>query len=368
LDYRNLEAAMNVAGVGIAQLGPDGVLQEVNGSLCVLLGYEASDLLGRNIQDFIHPEGLGENGAAKEPLPEDLSAGEGALKCYVRQDGQLVWARVSEGPSQTEEGQPASSVVVFQDMSETKAVEDRCEALRVALERSNRDLKNFAYVASHDLQEPLRMVVSYMKLLEQHHRGSLGAEAERWIAYAADGALRMKSQINDLLAYSRIETDGESPDAVPSEAALADALDELDDLVLLTSAEITHDALPVVLADPAQLAQVFQILIGNAIKFRGSTRPRIHIDAERKGAIWQFSVSDNGIGVDERHFERVFKVFQRLHTAEEYAGNGIGLAIFRKIIERHGGRAWLESNPDGGSLFHFTLSEPVTASSSRSLR
>jgi len=223
------------------------------------------------------------------------------------------------------------------------------------LARSNSDLQQFAYVASHDLQEPLRMVASYTQLLAKRYKGKLDADADEFIAYAVDGANRMQRLIQDLLAYSRVDTQGQVFEPVSVEALAGYALDNVRAAVEESRAVVTHDPLPTVMADERQLLQLLQNLLSNALKFRGEQPPRVHVSAERRGGEWLFSVRDNGIGIDPQYAERIFAVFQRLHTIAEYPGTGIGLAICKKIVERHGGRIWVESQPGTGSTFYFTL-------------
>jgi light-regulated signal transduction histidine kinase (bacteriophytochrome) len=231
-------------------------------------------------------------------------------------------------------------------------------ALRVETEkltRSNQDLEQFAYVASHDLQEPLRMVTSYVQLLSKRYKAKLDADANEFIDFAVDGAVRMRRLINDLLAYSRVGTHGKELSPIDSEAILAESVNDLKLMIEENGALVTHDHLPTVLADRFQLGQLFQNLIGNAIKFRGNESPRVHISASRNGKGWVFSVRDNGIGISPEFNERIFIIFQRLHNREQYAGTGIGLAICKKIVERHGGHIWVESEVGKGSTFRFSL-------------
>ena len=223
------------------------------------------------------------------------------------------------------------------------------------LARSNRDLEQFAYVASHDLQEPLRMVATYAQLLAERYQGKLDENADKYIHYVVDGALRMQTLVQDLLTFSRVGRQGASPALINCQTAVAVALKNLDAAIKESGARIECAQLPTIFAEASQLTQLFQNLIGNGIKFRGPEPPLIHITAEESGKKWRFSVTDNGIGIAPEHAELVFAIFKRLHTREEYPGSGIGLAICKKIVEQHGGRIWVESEPGRGSAFKFTL-------------
>jgi PAS domain S-box-containing protein len=223
------------------------------------------------------------------------------------------------------------------------------------LARSNAELEQFAYVASHDLQEPLRMIASYTQLILRRYGDRFDGDAKEFMDFIVDGATRMKQLIEDLLAYSRVGTHGKEFQPTDCEAALQKALVNLRAAIESGVATVTHDPLPTVNADGFQLVQLFQNLIGNAIKFKGAQTPRIHISVEERVDTWMFAVKDNGIGIDSEYFERIFMVFQRLHSRADYPGTGIGLAICKKVVDRHGGRIWIESQAGLGSTFYFTL-------------
>jgi two-component system, sensor histidine kinase and response regulator len=236
----------------------------------------------------------------------------------------------------------------------TKAREE-LETKAQELTRSNNELEQFAYVVSHDLQEPLRMVGSYLALIEKRYSEKLDDKAHEFIGFAVDGAKRMQRLIQDLLTYSRVGTRGKPFAPTKCEEVLAAALANLQVAIEESHAAVTHDPLPTVDADETQLLQLFQNLIGNALKFCKDKAPAIHVSAKQQAERWLFSVRDNGIGIEPQHYERIFVVFQRLHGREEYPGTGIGLAVCKKIVERHGGRIWVESQPGQGSTFFFRL-------------
>ncbi|HUE97027.1 MAG TPA: PAS domain S-box protein [Longimicrobiaceae bacterium] len=273
-----------------------------------------------------------------------------------RKDGEIFPAEASI--SQLTVGSTRVFTAVLRDVTERRRSEEALAANARELERSNAELEQFAYVASHDLQEPLRMVASYTQLLARRYRGQLDEDADEFIGYAVDGVTRMQALISDLLAYSRVGRREVEPAAVPMNALLDRVLLSLGPSIEEKGAVVTRDPLPSVSGDQTQLEQLLQNLIANAIKFHGEKPPRVHVSATADGDEWTFSVRDEGIGIDPQFQERIFVIFQRLHSRNEYPGTGIGLAICRKIVERQGGRMWLESAPGKGSTFFFTL--PVT--------
>ncbi len=232
-----------------------------------------------------------------------------------------------------------------------EALEHRAEELA----RSNAELEQFAYVASHDLQEPLRMVSSYVQILAEDYKGQLDENADRFIGYAVDGANRMKGLIDGLLAFSRVGTQGEPFAPTDCNLILEQVISDLEETIEDSGASVSQGRLPTVNADPIQLSQVFQNLISNALKFSGEGSPSVHISAEQRPDDWVLSVQDNGIGIAERHYERIFKMFQRLHHRSEYEGSGIGLALCHKIVQRHGGQIWVKSQVGEGATFYFSI-------------
>ena len=258
---------------------------------------------------------------------------------------------------------------ILEDLNESAAelrkahdvLEIRVRERTAELARSNAELEQFAYVASHDLQEPLRMVSSYVQLLQRRYQGKLDADADEFIEYAAEGSLRMQRLLNDLLAYSRVGTRGKAFKDVSLEIVLSEVLDNLQLRIRESGAAVTHGPLPIVFGDPGQLVQLFQNLLENALKFRARDLPKIHITAGIDNRRCTCRVEDNGIGIAPEYSSRIFEIFQRLHTRKEYPGTGIGLAVCKRIVDRHGGTIWVESQPGAGATFCFTI--PVTARS-----
>ncbi len=337
-----------------------GEIAIVNSRAEELFGYTREELLGQPIEGLL-PERLRRahlghrEGYYARPINRSMGAGRDLLG--LRKDGTEFPIEVSLGPVETDQGAFVSSVIV--DITARKAAERELDERREALARSNEELEQFAYVASHDLQEPLRMVASYVQLLAQRYQGKLDSDADDFIKFAVDGATRMKTLINDLLAYARVGSRGKPLERVELAQVLEQALSNLAMAVSESRAEVTCDRMPAVIGDPDQLAELLQNLIGNAIKFQSNGTPRIHVGAERRDGEWIVSVRDNGIGIDPQFRERIFVIFQRLHGREEYPGTGIGLAICKKIVTRHGGRIWADSEPGQGATFSFTVPAAV---------
>jgi signal transduction histidine kinase/CHASE3 domain sensor protein len=292
-------------------------------------------------------------------------AEEGAGELVRPVDGNRLPIEYACAPIQAG-GVVTGAVLTFRDVTERRAAQQTLEERNRELARSNADLEQFAYVASHDLQEPLRAVVSYLQLLERRYGGQLDERAEKYIGYAVDGGRRMQTLISDLLTYSRVGRRDIALAPVEMDTVVDRALASLQVALEESGAVVTRDPLPMVVADATQMTQLLQNLVGNAVKFRGEAPPRIHISAQRQqgsGAdvqhgAWLFSVRDNGIGIAPEYRERVFVLFQRLHGRDEYSGTGIGLAVCKRIVERHGGTLWVDDTPGGGSTFWFTIPAP----------
>ena len=358
-------AQMEARYRGLLEAAPDAMVVVNQSGEIVLLnvqaekqfGYRRDELVGQAVKNII-PEGFAERLIADALRSvEDARAqqiGTGIELYGRRSDGTGFPIEIMLSPLTSAEGMLVTAAI--RDITARKRSEAHLMQKVQELNRSNEELEQFAYIASHDLQEPLRMVASYTQLLSRRYKGKLDPDADEFIAFAVDGASRMQRLIKDLLAYSRVGTKGGDLKETSSEDALQQALRSLRGAIEESSATISHDSLPIVLADEMQLIQLFQNLVGNAIKYQSSGSPRVHIAAQlsKKGR-WDFSVQDNGLGIEPQYFERIFGMFQRLHRREEFAGTGIGLAICKKIVERHGGAISVESTPGAGSTFRFSL-------------
>jgi len=354
-------AMVETAADGIITIDDRGAIGSFNKAAERLFAYAAHEVIGQNIRMLI-PSPRGEEG--DDFLAGYLNRGSEEAGSLVRetlgrrQDGTYfpVDLAVSEVPL----AHQRAFTAIVRDITERKRAEEKLAQTLVDLERSNKELQQFAHVASHDLQEPLRMVASYTQLLERRYKGRLDSDADEFIQFAVDGATSMQKLINDLLSWSRAGARTTPFEPTDCHSVLQEAIANLGIAIRENDATITHDDLPTVLGNPAQVRQLFQNLIGNAIKFRSEQAPRIHVSAEEKENEWVFFVRDNGIGIDPQYKDRIFVIFQRLHSRGDYPGTGIGLAICRKIIQRHGGRIWVESELGKGSTVYFTM--PIRAS------
>jgi PAS domain S-box-containing protein len=347
----------------LVTISADGKITDVNEATVKVTGISRQQLIGTDFSNyFTEPE------KAREGYKQVFARGfvtDYPLTIRHR-DGRLTDVLYNATVYKDTHGNAIGIFAAARDITEKKAAEAELEKYRLHLEdlvknrteelsRSNKDLEQFAYVASHDLQEPLRAVSGFVELLRRNLEKSLDAKTNEYINFAIDGAKRMQSLINGLLEYSRVGTQGKKPKETDSRAALDEAIARLQTSIKETGAEITADDLPTVYFDDVQLSQLFQNLIGNAIKFRSGEIPQIHVSAVRQDAGWRFAVRDNGIGIEPQYAERIFMIFQRLHTRKTYPGTGIGLSICKKIVERHGGKIWVESAQEHGSTFYFTI-------------
>jgi PAS domain S-box-containing protein len=350
---------------GLLEAAPDAmVVVNQRGEIVLLnvqaekqFGYRRDELLGQQVTNII-PEGF-----AERLVSDELRSAEDALAQQIgtglelrgkRKDSSTFPLELMLSPLASSSGILVTAAI--RNITARKQADAHLLQKVAELNRSNQELAQFAYIASHDLQEPLRMVASYTTLLARRYKGRLDSDADEFISFAVNGANRMQRLIHDLLAYSRVSSMGKELTETSSEEALKQALENLGGAIEDSNAIVTHDPLPTVLAEGIQLVQLFQNLVGNAIKYQPPGRPEIHISAVRRhGNKWAFSVRDNGLGIEPQYFERIFGMFQRLHKREEFAGTGIGLAICKKIVERHGGSISVASELGQGSTFSFVL-------------
>jgi len=347
--------SFELASSGIAHVDLGGHFMRVNRRLTEILGYAEGELIGRSVKDVSYVEDRDVTDAQRALVRAGQRESVRFEKRYVRKNGSVVWVNLGVALVRDRAGTPQYEIAMFDDITERKQAEERLREAHEELKRSNSELEQFAYVASHDLQEPLRMVSSYTQLLGRRYGDKFDADAREFMAYIVDGAARMKQLIEDLLAYSRVGTKSKDFKPVEVEKALRRAITNLKAAIEESGASVTYDPLPTLAADEMQLAQLFQNLVGNALKFRSPSVPRIHIEVSEKPDHFEFAVRDNGIGIEPQYFERIFMVFQRLHNKGEYPGTGIGLAICKKVVERHGGHIRVQSRPGEGSAFLFTL-------------
>jgi PAS domain S-box-containing protein len=344
-----------LAASGIAHVDLQGRFLRVNRALGRILGYTPEDLVGRTVKEVSHSADQGTTDAGRARMRAGELESVHVEKRYVRKDGETVWVDLTVALVRDGEGEPAYEIAVFDDITARKQADLALRSAHDELARSNAELEQFAYVASHDLQEPLRMVSSYTQLLGKRYADKLDGDAREFMAYVVDGAGRMKQLIEDLLAYSRVGTRGRDFRPVKLGMVFERAKLNLRSALEDCGGELTCDPLPTLEADETQLLQLLQNLIGNALKFRGRSPTRVHLACVEREQEFEFAVQDNGIGIEPQYFERIFMVFQRLHDKGQYPGTGIGLAICKKVVDRHGGRLWVSSTPGGGSTFYFTL-------------
>ena len=337
---------------------------EVNDTAIHDYGYTRAEFLAMTIVDIRPAEDIPlliQDVESVRSQPDSLRNGHWR---HLKKNGEIIDVAVT-AHALNFEGRRARMVVV-NDITDRRRYETQLQRLNtdlgkraVELSASNAELERFAYIASHDLQEPLRMVSSFLQLLQKKYGGQLDAKADQYIHYAVDGAERMKALIMDLLEYSRVGTGKESFAQVDIPVVIAEVGDIFREKIIAARARVDIGPMPVVTGDKVQLTQLFQNLLSNALKYHSDRPPVIRIQAHEEPGYWQFSVEDNGIGIDPQFFDKIFIIFQRLHNKNDYTGTGIGLAICKKIVERHGGRIWVESEQDHGSTFYFTIHKKV---------
>ena len=348
-------SAFEFAAVGMALVSDTGRWLKVNKAICDCVGYSEQELLQIDFQTITHPDDLAQDLNYVQEMLDGKRQTYQMEKRYIHKNGDIIWALLSVSIIKNLENGRPYFISQVQDITGRKRALMELNSAVDELTRSNAELEQFAYVASHDLQEPLRMVISYLQLLERRYKGKLDNDADEFIHFAVDGGKRMQELINDLLTFSRIGTRGKTFEPVNVETVLKTAISNLSLVIEESQAEIVFDTLPELIADAGQLVQLFQNLISNSIKFRGEERPHIRISVQETPQEWLFSVQDNGIGIDRQFFDLIFVIFQRLHDRSRYPGTGIGLAICKKIVDRHGGRIWIEASSGKGADFRFTI-------------
>lgn len=336
----------------VFSLDTEGKVREINSAVTSMLGYEIQEAVGQHISTFIEP---GDMEKTSNYVNQALEGKPNNFEIFLmRKDKNALQFSITLFPIITN-GIINGVYGIGKDITKIRLAEDTLIDYSKKLEQSNKDLQQFAYVASHDLQEPLRMVTSYLQLLEKRYKENLDKDAHEFIDFAVDGAKRMQKLIRDLLNYSRVSTQGNEFKLVNSQEVLERVLRNIEHKIREKDVQITSDPLPMIVGDENQLVQLLQNLIVNGIKFNDKEKSHIHISAEKKDTNWIFSVKDNGIGIREEYQERIFTIFQRLHTRDEYEGTGIGLAICKRIMERHDGLIWVESKGKGGTTFYFSV-------------
>ncbi len=345
----------SIRDYAIIMLDASGHIISWNAGAEHIKGYHAEEIIGHYFACFYTPKDI-EEGKPDAELARATKEGRFEVEgLRVKKDGSCFNANVAINALYDSLGELRGFVKVTRDITELKKAEEALKRYTAELERSNEELQQFAYVASHDLQEPLRMVSSFTQMLAKRYENQLDDKAKQYIDFAVDGAIRMQGLINDLLLYSRVNSQGKEPEPTNTTQVFEVAVKNLYAAITENNAEITHDELPEVCVDKLQLIQLFQNLLANAIKFHSERTPVIHVAATERDNEWCFSVRDNGIGIEQQYKEKVFIIFQRLHSRREYAGTGIGLAVCKRIVARHGGRIWFESELGKGTTFFFTL-------------
>lgn len=353
LRNRSINSATN--GIVIADARqPDMPTVYCNAAFEKITGYAPEEVLGKNCR-FLYGTDRDQPGldVIREAIRQGTEA-KAEIRNY-RKDGSLFWNGLYIAPVNDQQGRLSHFIGIQTDITQQKQQEAELARKTRELAQSNAELQQFAYVASHDLQEPLRMVASYTQLLGNRYRGTLDEDADEFIKYAVDGATRMQRLIRDLLEYSRVGSEDRSFEKIDSEVVFQQVLHDLSASIHEHHAEVTHDPLPIIQANPTHLTQILQNLISNALKFQGDVPTKIHVRAKTLPEGWEFSIRDNGVGIPGDQFDRIFSIFQRLHGQSDYPGTGVGLAICKRIVEKYGGTIRVESTPGEGSIFYFTL-------------
>jgi PAS domain S-box-containing protein len=340
-------AIVEASDDAIVGMDLSGIVAAWNGGARRLYGYSSEEAIGHSVNMLIPADMEGE----MQHVIDTVGRGE-TMEHYetirVRKDGKRLTVSFTLSPIRDGQGKITGIAAIARDITEAKQSE-------YELKRSNADLEQFAYLASHDLQEPLRAMSGTVQVLQRRYQGQLDARADEIISHAVAAVTRMQALVSDLLVFSRLTRHGDPFEPIDFDQVLRDVSANLEVAIAESDAVITSDPLPKLTADPPQMRQLFQNLISNALKFHGEEPVRIHLSARKQDNAWLFSVKDSGIGIEPQYFERIFVIFQRLHTRDEYAGTGIGLALCKRIVERHSGRIWLESSPDKGTTFFFTI-------------
>lgn len=368
--------------LGACIMSLDFTLLEINNAFCNMLGYSKEELLSHRFTEDTHPDDLDMDMELRKQLLAGMIEDYNIEKRYIHINGEIVWGNVNVSAIKDHNNRLVKILVLIEDITRQKQIESlflkktnkldsireildlkmedneeveyRLKQLIKELKMSNQELERFAYVSSHDLKEPLRMIISFLQLLKSRYYDSLDQDANDFIDFAVEGAQRMDMMINDLLQFSRVGNDRDFK-YIDCEIVVKNCISNLNQLIEDNNATVVHDALPKIHANEELMNQLFQNLIGNAIKYRRDINPQISINSSENDDEHLFSVSDNGIGIEKQHLDRIFTVFQRLHSREEYEGTGIGLAISKKIVDQHNGKIWAESEPGVGTTFYFTI-------------
>jgi PAS domain S-box-containing protein len=347
------------ASVGLAHVSLEGKFLRINDAFCSIVGYTRDEMLSIDFGSITHPDDIDADMANVRELLSGVKSTYMIQKRYFHKNGSIVWVLLNVSMALDSEKKPKYFISAVQDITQIKELEATNNNLLTHLKTSNTDLQQFAYIASHDLQEPLRMVSSYIQLIEKRYNDTLDSEGKEFMAFAVDGAKRMQGLINGLLEFSRVNTRGGKFAQIDMSEVLETVKQDLKLSIAESGAIITSDALPKIVADENQMAQLLRNLVVNAIKYHADKQPNVHIGFVDDESKWHFYIKDNGLGIKKEYFEKIFLIFQRLHSREAYPGTGLGLTICKRIADRHDGNVWVESEFGQGSVFHFTISKKL---------